>query len=95
MDIANYHPYNFVIETVTDKRSIIVDERCNGFTCINQGDDTAIVNGVMLHPGSPTANGESWAIGGNLGEIFRGRIDIKFEGVGTAPQLLVIQKIYL
>jgi hypothetical protein len=86
--------YNFSAITVEQSRAVTPDEKCNGFTAINTGATVATVNGIPLNPGVPgTNNGESFSLGGNFGEIFKGRIDIGF--TGGVGQLLLIQKYYL
>lgn len=69
---------------------------CNGFTVVNVGDDIVTVNGRVLYPGTPgSLNGDSFTIGGNLGEIFTGDINISFGGVGANPSVSVEQKFYI
>jgi hypothetical protein len=63
-------------------------ENCNGFTVRNVGTATVSVMGDAL------AANESKGIAGNRGEIFVGRIDIKFTGIGTRLAL-VTQKYYM
>jgi hypothetical protein len=63
-------------------------ENCNGFTVRNIGTATLVVMGDAL------ATNESKGIAGNRGEIFVGRIDIKFTGAGTRLALIT-QKYYM
>jgi len=44
--------------------------------------------------GDPLAANETKSIGGNRGEIYVGRIDLKFSGAGTT-MVLVTQKYYM
>lgn len=86
----------FYNESYTQYRQdggIVVDPMCNAWTVINIGTTVAHVNGVPLNPGVPgTSNGESWANGGNRGEIFIGRVDLRFDtGAGV---VIFIQKFY-
>ena len=89
------YPYNFLINYYTVNTHVIVDDKCNGFTVINKGTVDGMVNGIILKPGTATATGESISFGGNVGEIFRGRIDISFPSGSAGGNLVVIQKIYL
>lgn len=73
--------------------SVVIDDFCNGWTVINIGASVMFVNGIPLNPGvAGTNNGESFSVGGNRGEIFMGRIDLRF--VGGAGVCVVIQKFY-
>jgi hypothetical protein len=86
--------YNFLYTTYTINCGVVVDPLCNAYTVINIGTSIAYVNGVPLNPGTPgTNNGESISQGGNRAEIFRGRIDIAFDG--AKGKIVIIQKIYL
>lgn len=91
----NLIKYNVLINDYIENRSIEVFENCNGFTAINSGETDCIVNGVLLHKGSSTSMGESITFGGNINEIYCGRIDIAFQGPYSNPKLTIIQKIYL
>jgi hypothetical protein len=63
-------------------------ENCNGFTVRNIGTAT------VVFMGDPLAAGEVKQVGGNRGEIYVGRLDLKFSGVGTTAAL-VTQKYYM
>lgn len=78
--------YNISVEIYSANVEVPVLEFCNGFTVRNLGAASCIVMG------DPLATGESKSIGGNRGEIFNGRIDIRF-GAGVAL-CLVTQKFY-
>lgn len=68
----------------------------NGIKVTNTGADLVFVNDEPLYPGLPgTAIGDSITIGGNLGEIFLGTVDIRFSGTGTNPQVLATIKFYI
>lgn len=87
-------PYSTSTVSVVQAGAVKVDRFCNGFTVINTGTVVATVNGVPLSP--PAAGetlGDSLNEGGNKGEIYIGRIDVAFAGVGG--QVLVIQKAYV
>lgn len=73
---------------------------CNGYTAVNTGGDVAIVNGVILYPGSNTGLpggtlGDSMSEGGNLGEIYLGKITVQFLGTGPTPEVTIKQKYYI
>lgn len=87
------YPYNFLTSVYTTSQKVVVHETCNGFTAVNQGVTDAIVNGIELKAGTATSSGESISLGGDVGEIFKGRIDIYFPA--TTGRVLIIQKIYL
>lgn len=76
--------------------SVVRVNNCCGFIAINTGDDAVTVNDQVLYPGVPgTSIGDSMTVGGNLGEIFLGQINVKFAGVGVAPQVTINQKFYI
>lgn len=88
--------YNTLFNTYRENQGVQLDDKCNGYTVINTGTCNVVVNGILLHSGTATNNGESFSIGGNLGEILNGRIDISFiPPFGANRQLTIIQKIYL
>ncbi len=80
--------YNLSIQIYDKNVQIPTMEMCNGFTFRNLGTATATVMG------DPLAPGEVKMIGGNRGEIYVGRMDLKFSATGTR-QLLVTQKFYM
>lgn len=86
--------YNFSVLTYTDSTPVEVDPQCNSLNFINTGATLATVNGIPINPGiAGVSNGESFSIGGNQDEIFKGRIDIDFpNGAGSVT---VVQKYYL
>jgi hypothetical protein len=80
--------YNLSVQIYQVSLEVPVMENCNGFTIRNIGAATVTVMG------DPLAAGEVKNIGGNRGEIYVGRLDIKFSGAG-AQAALVTQKYYM
>jgi hypothetical protein len=80
--------YNLSVQIYQVATDIPVMENCNGFTVRNIGTATAIFMGDAL------AAGEVKQVGGNRGEIYVGRLDLKFTGAGTT-MALVTQKYYM
>lgn len=80
--------YNVIVQTYTQQQEIEVTARCNGWSARNIGTDTAKVNGITL------TTGQSVTIGGNLGEIYEGRIQVSFL-TALNPLLEIVQKYYL
>lgn len=80
--------YNLSVQIYSITQEVPVQENCNGFTVRNIGTTTATVMG------DPLAPNEVKSIGGNRGEIYVGRIDLKFSGAGI-NSALVTQKCYL
>lgn len=80
--------YNLSVQVYSVTCEIPVMENCNGFTIRNIGTAVATVMG------DPLAANEVKSIGGNRGEIYVGRIDLKFSGAGT-NKVLVTQKYYM
>jgi hypothetical protein len=80
--------YNLSTQIYAVQCEVPVMENCNGFTVRNVGTANVIVMGDTLAPN------ESKSVGGNRGEIFVGRIDLKFSGAGTTLALIT-QKYYM
>lgn len=88
-----YLLYNTSTLEYTAQRSVVLDKLCNGVTVINKGNTIAMWNGLPLQPN------ESMTVGGNVGEVFVGRVDISFSLPTPAPptpvnSAWVIQKFY-
>ena len=83
--------YNLSVQVYDTALQVPVMENCNGFTVRNVGTANVIVMGDTLAPN------ESKAIGGNRGEIYVGRIDLKFGnlGGGRTTLALITQKYYM
>jgi hypothetical protein len=89
--------YNVIVQWISTQDEVEVTRLCNAVTIRNTGDTTLSVNGIVLLP-SPGAglSGESVAFGGNIGELYTGRIQIAFQGViGVNPLAEITQKFYL
>lgn len=84
-----------IIRTPYNKNAqVSLDARCNGFTLKNTGTTLLNWDGEYLTPG------QSVAVGGNVGEVFQGRVDIFFKTQSPAPSTitnaaLVTQKVYI
>lgn len=88
--------YNLLVSTYAGNQDVVVDPKCNGWTAINKGTLVARVNGIPLNP-PPAAglSGESYTVGGNMGELYEGRLQVVV-GVGDpTPLVVIIQKIYI
>lgn len=82
--------YNLSIQEYQQNLQVDTQNFCNGFTARNIGTD------IVYVMGDPLAPNEFKAIGGNRGEIFSGRIDIRFAGgAGLIKNVLVTQKYYV
>lgn len=87
--------YDALVQTVSESIELPVDPCCNGFIAINKGAVLATVNQIPLKPfppGFPDLSGESITVGGNRGELYRGRIVVQFAGAGG--NVVIIQKYY-
>jgi hypothetical protein len=86
-------PYNISQQNYVKQESVNIDKLCNGVTVLNAGTTFATWNGIPLAPG------QSLTVGGNEGEIYKGRVDIAFFTQTPAPAMItnsawVIQKFY-
>jgi len=88
--------FNVLIQQYTTQTEVQVTPDCNAWAARNLGNDTCWVNGTQLlaNP-APGLTGESASFSGNDGEIYKGRIQIRFAGVGTTPLVEITQKFYL
>lgn len=82
--------YNISTQVYNGSQDVPTMDFCNGFSVRNVGTNNVIVMGDTLAPN------ESKSFGGNRGEIFVGRIDIKFPPSAILTNLcLVTQKYYM
>ena len=85
--------FNFSAQTYSQNGILDIDQYCNGINILNTGTSVCTVNGIPLAPPSGTQTvGDSYTMGGNRGEILKGRVTITFTG-GTG-QAVVVQKFY-
>lgn len=88
--------YNIIQQTITEQSEIWVNEDCNAVTVRNIGDDLLFFNGIPLQPPPGIGlSGESVSFEGNYGEIYSGRLQIQFAGVGINPVAEITQKFYV
>lgn len=88
--------YNIQGASYSQNVEIPVEKNLNSFTVINEGDGVAFINGIELKPyPAPALTGEGITIGGNNGEVYTGRIEIKFAAGQAAPKVIVIKKYYI
>lgn len=71
-------------KTVNGGSAVDIPDNCNAILVVNIGTVLVTVNGFPLNPPlAPGANGESWTLGGNRGEIIqRKELDIQFAAAG-------------
>jgi hypothetical protein len=76
-------------------KEVPIDSKCNGYFVQNVGNTLLVLNQyIVLQPNA------SFALGGNEGEIFTGRLDIQFKLPTPAPPVpsngaVIVQKIYV
>ncbi len=80
--------YNFTAQTYSQNTQVDIDPWCNGLTIRNTGKSTLFFQQEAIAPG------ESVAVGGNFGEIIRGRLDVFFTGAGV-NECVIRQKFYI
>ena len=92
MEFINYGEFT---QTYTRQTIVPLRPNLNGYSVRNVGTSVAIVNNKRLLP-RPFAgvSGESFSMGGNLGELYEGIIEIKFEA-GGGDAIEVTQKFYI
>jgi len=91
-------PFNVQGAAYTTNQDILVEKNLNAFTVVNEGDGILFINGIELKPfppGHPELTGEAVTIGGNLGEVYQGRIELRFTAGQVTPKAVVIKKFYI
>jgi len=88
--------FDDVTQIITRSNQYEVVPNCNAIIFTNIGADTVLVNEKTLHPGTVgSILGDSFAIGGNEGEIYKKKTyTVKF-ATTVNPILEVTQKYYL
>lgn len=80
--------YNFSAQTYSQNTQVSIDPWCNGLTIKNAGTSMVQFQEEQIAPG------DSIAIGGNFGEVIRGRLDLSFLGAGNNVAV-IRQKFYI
>jgi hypothetical protein len=88
-------PYEFNCQVYYESSRVPVPERTNGLVITNIGDAICEVEGISLLPGVPgTTRGDSFSIGGNLGEVLaKKQVSLSF-GAGATPRVEIVFKVY-
>lgn len=97
-ELFDPYRFNLVSNDYITSQKVKVQLGCNAITYTNLGDTIVTVNNITLFPSATPATvaGDSISIGGNLGEIYKGDINVKFLlPLGAAPRLQIIQKFYI
>jgi hypothetical protein len=86
--------YNTSVKKYSSAYNIQWDQYLNGFEVFNSGTTDLYLNNSLIPPG------ESKSIGGNYGEVYCGRLDIKFVTPSPAPptvtnEMEITQKFYI
>lgn len=72
------------------------DGDINGFMVENIGDESVTFEGkTLLPPPGAGLAGQSFSVGGNAGELYRGRLRFQFAGGGVNPQIQITLKFYI
>lgn len=89
--------FSFRTQTLTVGGQLTIDTNCCEILVVNQGDDAAYINGLLLKPyptGFPQLVGSSFAVDCNDDEEYDGYLELVFAGVGVAPLVQVVQRFY-
>lgn len=89
--------FNVVTNQYTKSGKIVVERGCNSVQVTNLGTGTVQINGITLFPSATPATvaGDSVSFGGNLGEIYKGDLNLVLVlPLGAAPLVEVTQKYY-
>lgn len=86
--------YTFNIQFVVEPTYFEISRNCNGVSFVNVGTTLATIENFPINASLvPGANGESFNIGGNRGEIL-GKIQINIGFPVANGRVAVIQKLY-
>ncbi len=89
--------FNIVTLTYTVSKNITVQRGCNGVTITNLGTSIVQINGITLFPSATPATvaGDSFTFGGNLGETYKGELNLVMVlPLGATPLAQITQKFY-
>lgn len=87
--------YNISVQEYVANCEASIDSSTNGWTAQNLGDSIVWVNNIPLLPNTVAGQpGMSVSIGGNEGEIYTGRMPIRFNPGGVNPRVVIIFKVY-
>lgn len=97
---TKFDPFRFNIVTNQYRASakIVVERGCNSVQVTNLGTSTVQINGVTLFPSATPATvaGDSISFGGNLGEIYKGDLNLVMVlPLGATPLVEITQKYYI
>lgn len=91
--------FTTIYQSWRDFQVIPVGVNCNGYIAVNKGDVLAFVNEFPIKGfpiGHPELSGESYGVFGNLGEIYTGKIELRFDNsAGTTPWVVIGLKYYV
>lgn len=88
--------YNISVQTYNTSQEIANDGDINGFMIENVGDESVTFEGkTLLPPPGVGLAGQSFSVGGNAGEIYRGRLKFQFAGGGVNPAVQITIKFYI
>lgn len=88
--------YNISVQDFVASGEFPNDGDINGFMIENTGDDSVLFEGkTLLPPPGVGLAGQSFSVGGNAGELYRGRLRFQFAGVGVAPKIQITIKFYI
>lgn len=89
------YKYNIAVNNYSVSQFVTVQKGCTAFMFTNVGNDTATVNGMVIFPGTPgTVLGDSRSIAAHKNDVYEGNIQLKFAGVGAAPNVEIVQVFY-
>jgi hypothetical protein len=72
------------------------DGDINGYMIENVGNDSVVFEGkTLLPPPGVGIAGQSFSVGGNAGEIYKGRLRWQFANVGANPKIQITIKFYI
>jgi len=85
------------VQVYTEGKRITVEKNAFAFMFTNVGNDTAQIDNMTFFP-SPTPLtdlGDSKSLTAHYQDIYNGRFNLSFAGVGNAPAMEVVQLYYM
>lgn len=90
--------WNINVRTYAASGNIPRSRYSNGYVATNLGTGVVRVNGQTLFPSATPATvaGDSVSMIGNVGEVFKGTIDLEFVvPTGATPLVEIVEKYYI
>jgi hypothetical protein len=89
--------WNKSVQVYTEGKRITVEKNAFAFTFTNVGNDIAHIDDMVFFPSPTPATdaGDFRSLTGHYMDLYNGRFNLSFAGVGNAPAMEVVQLYYM